>query len=271
MTEIVPSALKNEFKDALFNGHLSLNYQPIVDIRTGYLVGFEALMRWTHPEKGAISPGVFIPIAEETGLIVDASKWALKEACRALKRIEGRIGQNKNLFMSVNFSARDFAEESFLEDLYNIISASDVQPGQIQLEINRQLLSKEPETARSTLLLCHKAGLKIALDDYVGDDALTMLDNFSLHTVKIDNVALKQQMSTEDGQAQIGHLIKAARSKGLSVIAERVETKAEVQTLRELGCTAAQGFYFTKPLPEREITELMLSPSIFTNKVNELI
>lgn len=261
MTELVPAALKNEFQTALNSGHLTLHYQPIVNMKTGALQGLEALMRWNHPVHGPISPGVFIPMAEETGLIIDASKWALKESCRALKRIEGRTGQNRNLFISVNFSARDFAEDSFLEDLYTIISASDVLPNQIQLEINDELLMSQPDVAQHTLELCRKAGLKIALDDYAtASDPLGLLTRFPLDTVKIDNILSKNLTN-------LAELVQTAAQRGVMVIAERVETADEMAHLRALGCAAAQGFYFSKPLPERDVTDLILNPQLFAGKV----
>ncbi len=261
MTELVPSALKNEFQTALNNGHLTLHYQPIVNMKTGALLGLEALMRWNHPVHGPISPGVFIPIAEESGLIIDASKWALKEACRALKRIEGRTGQNRNLFISVNFSARDFAEDSFLEDLYTIISASDVLPNQIQLEINDELLLSQPDTAARSLELCRKAGLKIALDDYAtARNPLEILARFPLDTVKIDNILCKTL-------SNLPELVQTALNRNITVIAERVETSDEMAHLRALGCGAGQGFYFSRPMPERDVTELILSPQLFAGKV----
>jgi EAL domain-containing protein (putative c-di-GMP-specific phosphodiesterase class I) len=112
---IAPKELAREFQHAMLNHQLSLNYQPIINLETGLVCGFETLMRWNHPERGNISPGVFIPVAEQTGLIVQASKWALKEAISALKRLESHVGHNENIYMSVNFSPNELSADSFLD------------------------------------------------------------------------------------------------------------------------------------------------------------
>ncbi len=117
----------------MLNQELSLHYQPIINFQNGLICGFETLMRWHHPVRGKISPGVFIPVAEQTGLIVEASKWALKEAIAALRRLESHVGHNEKIYMSVNFSPNELSADSFLDEMYNVISASDVRPTQIQL------------------------------------------------------------------------------------------------------------------------------------------
>ncbi|PZP55780.1 MAG: hypothetical protein DI586_05825 [Micavibrio aeruginosavorus] len=256
------------FKEALSNGQICLNYQPIIDLNTGRVQGYEALMRWTHPSFGSISPGIFIPALVESGLIVEASKWALRESCRALKRIEGRIGQVKNLYMSVNFTASDFAEESFLDDLYQIISASDVLPTQIQLEITEELLMSQPDNARKTLELCRKAGLKIAVDDFgTGKASLEFLQNFPIDTVKLDRVFIRGMTSHPEKLDEAKPVLSIAQKRHLTMTAEGIETQEEAFLLKQLGCNTAQGYYFAKPLPEKDITELLLGNSGFSRKL----
>lgn len=260
--------LENEFKNALTNGQLSLNYQPIVSLVDGQIQGFEALMRWNHPEKGFISPGVFIPMAEETGLIVEASKWALKESCRALKRMESHVGQNPNLYMSVNFSAKDFAEETFLEDLYQIISESDVRPTQIQLEITEGLLMSQPENAKATLDMCRKAGLKIAIDDFgTGYSSLSYLHTYPINTLKIDQSFVRDMLKNPASMELAKSIITLGQNLNMTITAEGVEHKEEGIVLRDLGCESAQGYYFAKPLPEKDITELLLLDGGFRSKL----
>ncbi len=257
------------FKEALPNGHISLNYQPIVDLERGQVKGLEALMRWTHPEYGAISPGVFIPFLVKSGFIVDASKWALKESCRALKRIEGRIGQNKNLYVSVNFTASDFAEDRFLDDLYQIISVSDVLPTQIQLEITEELLMLQPETARKTLELCRKAGLKIAVDDFgTGNASLNFLHDFPVDTIKLDR-AFVRDMIDHLPYEEIAPIFSLSKNRHLSVTAEGIEEKEEALFLRNLGCNTAQGYYFARPLPEKDVIDLLISETAFNRKLED--
>lgn len=260
--------LENEFKNALTNGQLSLNYQPIVSLADGQIQGFEALMRWNHPEKGFISPGIFIPMAEETGLIVEASKWALKESCRALKRMESHVGQNPNLYMSVNFSAKDFAEETFLEDLYQIISASDVLPTQIQLEITEGLLMSQPENAKETLDLCRKAGLKIAIDDFgTGYSSLSYLHTYPINTLKIDQSFVRDMLKNNASMELAKSIITLGQNLNMTITAEGVEHKEEAIVLRDLGCESAQGYHFAKPLPEKDVTELLLLDGGFRSKL----
>lgn len=253
--------LAREFQHAMLDHQLSLNYQPIVNLKTGLVCGFETLMRWYHPVRGAISPGIFIPVAEESGLIVEASKWALKEAVNALKRLESHVGHNENIYMSVNFSPNDLASDRFLDDMYNVISASDVRPTQIQLEITGDLLSTQPENALATLGICKKTGLKIAIDDYgLGNpaDFFKYMDDFPISTVKIDHLVIRDMLTIPAALSLVRDIILAANERKIEVIAEGIEHKEEAHKLLELGCRFGQGYYFTKPLPERELTNMLL-------------
>jgi EAL domain-containing protein (putative c-di-GMP-specific phosphodiesterase class I) len=260
--------LENEFRYALGNGQISLNYQPIVSLIDGQVIGFEALMRWNHPEKGFISPAVFIPMAEETGLIIDASKWALKEACRALKRLENYIGQNPNLYMSVNFSAKDFAEDSFLDFIYQVISASDVAPKQVQLEITEGLLMSQPERARQTLEMCSATGLKIAIDDFgTGYSSLSYLHTYPISTLKIDQSFIRDMLKNKASMELVKSIIALGKNLHMGITAEGVEHKDEALILRDLGCDSAQGYYFAKPLPEKDLIELLLDLGGFREKL----
>lgn len=260
--------LENEFRMALANNQLVLNYQPIVTLGTGEIQGFEALMRWNHPEKGMISPGLFIPMAEETGLIVEASKWALAESCRALKRLESHIGQNPNLYMSVNFSAKDFAQETFLEDLYQIISASDVAPSQIQLEITEGLLMSQPLHAKQTLEMCRDAGLKIAIDDFgTGYSSLSYLHTYPIHTLKIDQSFIRDMLKNPTSMELAKSIITLGKNLNMVITAEGVEHKEEAMVLRTLACDSAQGYYFAKPLPEKDLVDLLLKDGGFKDKM----
>lgn len=260
--------LAKEFQHAMLDHQLALNYQPIVHLKTGLVAGFETLMRWHHPDRGFISPGIFIPVAEQTGLIVEASKWALKEAIRALKRLESHVGHNEHIYMSVNFSPSDLADESFLDEMYNVISASDVRPTQVQLEITGDLLKTQRDNSKMILGLCRKTGLKIAIDDYgLGDPDVFFkyMDDFPISTVKIDHLVVKDMLSNEGAMNLIKEIILQAKQRNIEVIAEGVERKEEALKLRELGCRYGQGYYFTKPLPERELTALLLQISAFSD------
>ena len=265
-----PVELGKEFQHAMLHQELSLNYQPIINLENGLICGFETLMRWTHPIRGRISPGVFIPVAEQTGLIVEASKWALKEAIAALKRLESHVGHNENIYMSVNFSPNELSADSFLDEMYNVISASDIRPTQIQLEITGALLSIQSDKAKKTLDICRKTGLKIAIDDYgLGDPAefFPYMDDFPISAVKIDRDVVCDMLTMPEEETLVQNIIIEAKKRNIEVIAEGIENKNEVLKLIELGCKFGQGFYFTRALPERELTSLLLNINGFSEQL----
>lgn len=250
--------IANDFKSALNSSEVCLHYQPIINLKTGEVAGFEALMRWEHPEKGFISPGIFIPIIEDSGMIVTASRWALREALLALKRIEHKTGMRNNLFMSVNFSSHDFASEDFVDSVYSTISESDVKPEQVHLEITERLLMGQPDNARETLKMCRKAGMGISIDDFgTGYSSLSYLHHFPIDTLKIDQSFIRDMMKNDNSKALVKSIIALGKNLNMKIIAEGVEEKEEAAAIREMGCDQCQGYYFAKPMSERNVTELL--------------
>ena len=252
--------MANDFKLALQRKELFLHYQPIINLQKGQVSGFEALMRWKHLDRGLISPAVFIPVAEESGMIVAASQWALKESCMALKRLEQRTGFDSNLFMSVNFSSTDFASEDFVDSVYNTISKSDLKPEQVHLEITERLLMDQPDNARDTLAMCRKAGMSIAIDDFgTGYSSLSYLHYFPIDTLKIDRSFVRDMRKNESSMELIKSIIDLGKNMKMKVIAEGVEEKEEAQILRTLGCDMAQGYYFAKPMAETDLNAYVIN------------
>jgi EAL domain-containing protein (putative c-di-GMP-specific phosphodiesterase class I) len=250
--------IANDFRTALEKKQLALHYQPIVDLQKGKVSGFEALMRWNHPERGYISPGLFIPIAEQSGLIVDASRWALREACMALKRIESRAGFSNELSMSVNFSSTDFASEDFIDTIYTTISETDVDPNFVHLEITERLLMGQPDNAKDTLLMCRKAGIGISIDDFgTGYSSLSYLHYFPIDTLKIDQSFIRDMQKNASSMELVKSIIALGKNMKMHVIAEGVESKDEAKVLRDLGCDLAQGYYFAKPMSETDVTKFV--------------
>lgn len=251
--------IANDLKTALDEkNQLYLHYQPIINLLSGHIVGFEALMRWNHPEKGFISPNEFIPIAEDTGLIVRASRWALEEACNALKRIEGSVGYDHDLFMSVNFSSTDFAENNFLDHLYDIISKTDVDPHKVHLEITERLLMAQPQNAKTTLDLCRKAGLSISIDDFgTGYSSLSYLHYYPIDKLKIDRSFIKNMENDDNAMHLVKSIIMLAENMNMTTVAEGVETREDALKIKDMGCIEAQGFYFAKPMSEKEIIPIV--------------
>lgn len=260
-TDVVESIkIGNEFEKALARNELSLNYQPIVDLQTGQVAGFEALMRWIHPEKGFISPGVFIPIVEKNGMIIEASRWTLRESCMALKRIEGKIGREENLFMSVNFSSADFASENFLDHVYRILSETDVQAEHLKLEITERLLIQQPDNAKDVLEMCRAAGMSIAIDDFgTGYSSLSYLYYFPIDTLKIDQSFVRAMTREGKSLELVRSIVGLGKNLKMKIVAEGVETAEEARILRDMGCDLVQGYYFAKPLPENDVAELLKS------------
>ena len=250
--------IANEFREALENNQLHLNYQPIIDLESADIIGFEALMRWNHPERGFISPGIFIPVAEETGLIVSASIWALDEACQALKRIENKTGWKDWLSMSVNFSSTDFASVGFIDNVYETLSRTDVSPNQLTLEITERILMQQPESARETLDLCRKAGMRVAIDDFgTGYSSLSYLHAFPIDILKIDRSFVADMHKEESSRELVKSIIGLGKNLKMKVVAEGVETIEEAQILKGMDCDRAQGYYFAKPLAEDDVITLL--------------
>ncbi len=255
--------MANEFKHALQNGELELYYQPINDLKDGQTVGFEALMRWNHPERGLISPNDFIPVAEESGLIIEASKWALREACEALGRIEQALGMTGLLYVSVNFSGKDLAAENFTQYVYEILSETDTDPSNIQLEITERMLIQQPEKTRETLEMCRSAGLKIAIDDFgTGYSSLSYLHHFPIDCIKIDRAFITNMQKNESSMRLVQSIIHLAKNLGMTVTAEGVEEPEEVAILGNLDCDYAQGYFFAKPMPEAQIIATLRNKSM---------
>ncbi len=251
--------MANDFRAAIGTDQLTLHYQPIMNLATGQVDGFEALMRWNHPEKGPISPAVFIPVAEDTGLIVEASRWALREACRALRRIEGRVGFDRDLFMSVNFSSSDFAEENFLDQIYTILSETDVAPHKIHLEITERLLMNQPQNAKETLGMCRKAGLGISIDDFgTGYSSLSYLHYYPIDTLKIDQSFIRNMLQDDTSMELVKSIIGLGTNMNMKIIAEGVEHAEEAAFLKTMGCHMAQGYHFSRPHAEKEITDKLI-------------
>lgn len=249
--------IDNDFRQGLKNGEVTLHYQPLISFKTSRIAGFEALMRWTHPELGFISPGQFIPIIEDSGFIVEASQWALKKSLADLKHIESRTGHD-DYFMSVNFSSNDFAADGFVDTVYEALSITDVEPKNLHLEITERLLMGQPDQAKETLDMCRKAGMSISIDDFgTGYSSLSYLHYFPIDTLKIDQSFIREMLNDENVMALVQSMIKLSQSLGLKTVAEGVETLEEAQELKKLGCDMAQGYYFAKPMPEEEVIDVI--------------
>ena len=240
--------LHNELHKALERGELSLHYQPQVAIAEKRIVGFEALMRWNHPELGFVSPAEFIPVAEESGIIVAMGTWALHEACRQVRLwLDAGFGPVR---MAVNLSARQFAEDELLATVVGAMARYRIPPEMLELEITESIAMQGVERTVMTLTALKKLGLALAMDDFgTGYSSLAYLKRFPLDVLKVDQ-SFVRNVTSDPGDAAITRAVVAmAHSFGLSVIAEGVETADHLDYLAGLGCEDAQGYHFSKPLP----------------------
>jgi len=246
--------LNSELKLALERNELLLFYQPIIDVQKMKIAGFEALMRWAHPLNGMISPGIFIPVAEESGLINEMSRLALDLATDTALKLQAAaspdlIGDGP-IFVGVNFSVKDFAEANLFNNLKATIDAKKMDPRQIHLEITETLLMEAPEVARAELEKCRAIGVNVSIDDFgSGYSSLSYLHYFPIDTLKIDQSFIRSLTTHPGSIVLVKSIIGLAQNLGMTVIAEGVESAHDARLLRELGCEYIQGYFFSRPLP----------------------
>jgi len=245
--------IHNELKNALDRKELTLHYQPIIDLQKMKIAGFEALMRWKHPERGMISPGIFIPVAEESGLIVELSKFALDLACDSVKVLQQAVNPAlvpDPLFIAVNFSVKDFAAGSFYDQIEGTLKRKNVKPEQIHLEITETLLMAAPEPAKTALEQCRKLGVNVSIDDFgSGYSSLSYLHHFPIDTLKIDQSFVRAMTTHPASLVLVKSIIALAMNLGMRVVAEGIEAEKEAKILKDLDCAQAQGYWFAKPMP----------------------
>jgi EAL domain-containing protein (putative c-di-GMP-specific phosphodiesterase class I) len=246
--------MASELKLAIQKDELSLRYQPMIAVDSGRVAGFEALLRWHHPVRGPVAPDEFIPVAEEAGQIIEITRWALTEACRALKRIERAQDLPGLLYMSVNFSSEDLASPDFVERVRDTLDQEQISPRQMRLEITERVMMNRSASTRDNLARCRADGCGIAIDDFgTGYSSLSYLNAYPIDTLKIDRSFIVGMHNDADAFGLVQSIIGLARTLRMSVVAEGVETAADLRTLRALGCDHAQGYYFSKPLAEMQL------------------
>ena len=241
--------LERDMRRAVERRELFLQFQPIVSLSTGSLRGFEALVRWRHPERGVIPPAKFIPIAEETGLIIPIGKWVLGEACRQMSRWQKLSRPDGPLPMSVNLSGRQFLQPDLLEQVREVLRETGLDPRGLKLEITETVVMENIETATHTLEQLRALGVELSIDDFgTGYSSLSYLQRFPVSTLKIDR-SFVSRMAESDGTAEIVRTItKLAQNLGMDVVAEGVETEGQRAQLSAFECEFGQGYYFSRPM-----------------------
>jgi EAL domain-containing protein (putative c-di-GMP-specific phosphodiesterase class I) len=250
--------LETNLRRAVERGELLLQYQPQVSLRDGALIGAEALVRWKNPELGMVSPASFIPIAEETDLIVTLGSWIMEEACRQTKSLLDaglRIGH-----VAVNLSARQFRDQRLIERIGEILARTGLAPAHLELEITESLVMRDVDAVVERLKELKALGLQLAIDDFgTGYSSLSYLRRFPIDRLKIDQSFTREVTSSADGAAIARAVIQLGHALDLRVIAEGVETEGQLHFLRENGCDEMQGYVYSRPLDPDALRSLLAS------------
>jgi EAL domain-containing protein (putative c-di-GMP-specific phosphodiesterase class I) len=248
--------LENLLRTAIDTEQFSLHFQPKVDAQTCRLVGAEALLRWNHPSRGHIAPVDFIPIAEETGLIIPIGAWVLREACREAKKwATARIGP---VPVSVNISSHQFRDGSLGRDVVDAIVGAEIHPNLLELEITESVLLQDVDKTLVVLKALKKSGISLSIDDFgTGYSSLSYLKRFPIDTIKIDRSFVKDLHKDTDDAAICAAILAMSTQLGLRVVAEGVETREQLEFLRRHGCHHIQGYLFGKPQSSEEFFKFL--------------
>ncbi len=253
-------SLQNDLRKALERGEIEVHYQPQVDIDSGFVTGMEALMRWKHPARGWVSPTRFIPLAEETGLIVNLGEWMMKAVCAQMKVWQMAGFLNETQRISVNVSPRQFREGDFSKMIEKILEETALSAHRLELEMTESMLMHNTDATLAMLNQLKHLGIKLSLDDFgTGYSSLSYLKRFPLDVLKIDQSFVRDITGDPNDAAIVAAIIAMARSLKLKVIAEGVENSDQFTHLRDQGCHGFQGYYFSEPLPGEEMTRLFQS------------
>jgi diguanylate cyclase (GGDEF)-like protein len=249
-------SIEEGLRRALERQEFTLHYQPKVNVRTGQITGAEALLRWTNPIQGSVSPAQFIPVAEDCGLILPISEWVLREACQQAQAwlVAGLpLGT-----MAVNISAMEFRNENFLPGVFRVLEDTDLDPRRLEMELTESVVMKHPESTESILKTLRAKGVQVAIDDFgTGYSSLSYLRKFSIDALKIDQSFVRQITTAPDQTSLVAAIISMAKSLKLRVVAEGVETKQELEFLQVHGCDEAQGYYFGRPVLPQQFARLL--------------
>jgi EAL domain-containing protein (putative c-di-GMP-specific phosphodiesterase class I) len=249
-------SIEESLRRALERQEFTLHYQPKINLRTGEITGAEALIRWTHPIRGPVPPGQFIPVAEDCGLIVPIGNWVLREACK-----QARAWLDASLplaSMAVNISAMEFRDENFLEGVFAILRETGLDPGSLELELTESVLMKRAESTASILQSLRAKGVQLAVDDFgTGYSSLSYLRKFPINALKIDQSFVRQITTVPDETTIVTAIISMGRSLKLRVVAEGVETREELAFLQAHQCDEAQGYYFSRPVIPQQFAKLL--------------
>ena len=251
--------LEDDLRSAIENQEFTIHYQPIVDLGSAEMLGMEALVRWNHPRYGMLAPMKFIPLAEETSLIVPLGEWILGEACRQTKKWSESYGETLDISVTVNISIRQFQQKELIDIVRRALEASGLRPGSLILEITESFMMQETESTIAKLHQLKKLGIRLAIDDFgTGYSSLSYLQRFPIDILKIDKSFVDKIGNGEEGRAVARAIIMMGDSLHLKTIAEGIERPEQIQALQNLGCEAGQGFHFAHPLTPKAMEQFLM-------------
>jgi EAL domain-containing protein (putative c-di-GMP-specific phosphodiesterase class I) len=240
--------LENDLHRALEQHEFRLHYQPILSIESDRIVGFEALLHWEHPERGVIQPVDFIPVAEDTGMITQIGRWALREACRQMSEWHANSPTEPPLRVAVNISSKQLLQPDLVAQIEEILSETGLAPSGLELEIAESSIMDHRETAAAVLAQMRDLGIQVSVDDFgTGYSSLSYFQQFTVDTVKIDR-SFVGRMGTRESQEIVQAIVTLAHNLKLAVIAEGVENESQSGWLKALECDYVQGHYYSEPL-----------------------
>jgi EAL domain-containing protein (putative c-di-GMP-specific phosphodiesterase class I) len=251
--------LEEGLRHAETRGELRVHYQPVVEISSGTWVGVEALVRWEHPTRGLVAPASFIPIAEDSGLIVTMGRWVLREACHTVARWNRCRRDLPPLDVAVNLSTRQLVDPGLVELVAGVLQESGLPPELLCLEITESFLMENPDSGGTEVLTAlHALGVRLSVDDFgIGYSSLLYLRSFPVDTLKVDRIFVAGLGRNAEDTAIVQGVIALAHSLGLRVIAEGVEDRGQVDGLHALRCDLGQGFHWARPLPAAEMEAIL--------------
>jgi EAL domain-containing protein (putative c-di-GMP-specific phosphodiesterase class I) len=252
--------LESDLRIALERDEFLVHYQPIVSLESGRLAGFEALVRWQHPGRGLVPPSEFIPVAEETGLIVSLGQAALEKSCRRMVEWQRLSPTYRSLSLSVNLSSRQVSQPDLVDRIKGVIAETGIDPHCLKLEITESVVMENAEAAAFTFKQLRAIGVQLSIDDFgTGYSSLSYLHRFPVNYLKIDQSFVGRMSETSDNREIVRTIVTLARNLGLEVIAEGVETEHQYEQLKSLGCDFGQGYLFSKPIPGEMVPAILTS------------
>jgi EAL domain-containing protein (putative c-di-GMP-specific phosphodiesterase class I) len=252
--------LESHLLNAFENNEFLLHYQPIVCLQSGYISGFEALVRWYRPEEGFVSPGQFIQVTEETGLIVHLGQWIFRAACTQLKAWQQQF-PDQPLTMSINLSRRQFHQADLVDQFGNTLQELALVGNRVQLEITESMIMRDVDGAVDLMHRLKQLGLKLAIDDFgTGYSSLSYLHRFPTDTLKIDQSFVGRMDQSDDDREIVHTIITLGQKLNMDLAAEGIETETQLDRLRAMGCQRGQGYLFSQPLGRDAATALLANP-----------